>query len=100
MFLRAFLPDWLLYILPIIVIAALGLLGGPIPRDIMRAGRSKRPGKLGVVLLGSVLFAFGVLLIPVYGAWGVILTALLGLAAWKRAYYAGPGAADPLWQRL
>jgi hypothetical protein len=97
--LRQLFPPLVLYILPILIMAAILLLGGQLPRDIMRRGRARRPGIVGISLMLVMLICTGLLLIPVYGPWGVILTALLGLAIWKRFYYIGSKKVDALWMR-
>ena len=93
------LPPVVLYVLPIPVLVIILILGGELPRDMMRRGRARRPGVPGLVFLSLVLGASGYLLTPVYGPWGIILTALLGMAIWKRFYYVKSPRADPLWLR-
>jgi hypothetical protein len=97
--LRQLFPPLVLYILPILLMAAILLLGGQLPRDIMRRGRARRPGVIGISLMLAILTCSGFLLTPVYGPWGLILTALLGLAIWKRFYYIGSKKVDTLWMR-
>ena len=97
--LRQLLPPFVLYILPIPIMAAILLLGGQLPRDIMRRGRARRPGFIGISSMLVILTYSGLLLTPVYGPWGIILTSLLGLAIWKRFYYIESKSVDPLWMR-
>jgi hypothetical protein len=97
--LRQLFPPFVLYILPILIMAAILLLGGQLPRDIMRKGRARRPGIFGISLMLVILTCSGLFLTPVYGPWGVILTVLLGLAIWKRFYYIRSEEVDPLWIR-
>lgn len=99
MILRQLFPPFVLYILPILIMAAILLLGGQLPRDILRKGRARRPGIFGLSLMLVFLTSSGWLLTPVYGPWGVILTALLGLAIWKRFYYIESKKVDTLWMR-
>jgi hypothetical protein len=93
------LPPVALYILPIPILAIILILGGELPRDMMRRGRTRRPGTAGLISLSLLMGASGYLLTPVYGPWGVIITALLGMAVWKRFYYVKSPRVDPLWLR-